>query len=100
MRMAEDTPAISHSHAQPPAKTVCMCRFHLPDPLTPVNLEGLEPAPPPDGEARSAEESKSAVARAFKYNIDPGVTWDFVPWVRSFCRLPILVKVGTDTMDC
>lgn len=64
--------------------------FHLPEPLTPVNLEGLKP--PAAESQRQGKEIKSAIAAVFAKQIDPGLTWDFVPWVRSFCKLPILVK--------
>ena len=85
----------AHAH---PMVLALACRFHLPEPLTPVNLEGLKA--PKESEASSHEKvPKSAIAAVFQKQIDPSLTWDFVPWVRSFCKLPILVKVGLVTLS-
>lgn len=47
----------------------------------------MEQAGGPGGEAGSQ------FGRHFSKLIDDGLTWEFLPWLKSVTRLPVLVKV-------
>lgn len=61
-------------------------RFGLPPELGVENLHaaGYSPVPSTGGE--------SGLAAYFADLLDPGLTWDALPWLRSITKLPILVK--------
>ena len=68
-----------------------VCSFKLPAGLGLPNLKGLGSG------GNQAANSTSGISRAFSDFVDPGLTWEFVAWVREFCSMAILVKVGTAT---
>ena len=61
-------------------------RFGLPPELGVENLHaaGYAPVPSAGGE--------SGLAAYFADLLDPALTWDVLPWLRSITRLPILIK--------
>ncbi|MBA3462006.1 MAG: alpha-hydroxy-acid oxidizing protein [Deltaproteobacteria bacterium] len=61
-------------------------RFGLPPGLGVENLHaaGYAPVPSAGGE--------SGLAAYFADLLDPGLTWDVLPWLRSITKLPIIVK--------
>jgi hypothetical protein len=35
----------------------------------------------------------SGLSALFAQEVDPALTWDFIPWLRGLTRLPIILKV-------
>jgi 4-hydroxymandelate oxidase len=62
-------------------------RFGLPPELGVENLLASGYAPVP-----SAGTPDSGLAAYFAELLDPALTWDVLPWLRSITKLPILVK--------
>lgn len=62
-------------------------RFGLPPELGVENLHASGYAPVP-----SAGAPESGLAAYFAELLDPALTWDVLPWLRSITKLPILVK--------
>lgn len=62
-------------------------RFGLPPELGVENLHASGYAPVP-----SAGTPDSGLAAYFADLLDPALTWDVLPWLRSITKLPILVK--------
>ena len=62
-------------------------RFGLPPELGVENLLASGYAPVP-----SAGAPESGLAAYFAELLDPALTWDVLPWLRSITKLPILVK--------
>ncbi|KAK9836399.1 hypothetical protein WJX84_002922 [Apatococcus fuscideae] len=60
--------------------------FSLPPPMGLRNLEGLQ-SKGPDG-----SRSKSSISQVFTSQIDPGLSWEFIAWLRTVSNLPIFVK--------
>ncbi len=60
--------------------------FGLPAELGVSNLHAAGYAPVP------AAGGESGLAAYFAALLDPGLTWDVLPWLRSITKLPILVK--------
>lgn len=64
------------------------CSFKLPSNLRLENLEGLTK------EAGQNEgQQNSAIAQVFASYVDPGLGWDFIAWVRTVTKLPLILKV-------
>ncbi len=66
-------------------------RFTLPAGLALRNLEYLS-----DGSTVQARDSAdgSGLMRLFTAEVDDSLTWQFIPWLRSITRLPIIVKAS------
>ena len=62
-------------------------RFGVPPELGVENLHAAGYAPVP-----SAGAPESGLAAYFAELLDPALTWDVLPWLRSITKLPILVK--------
>ena len=75
--------------AMQPAKsrTALPCSFKLPQGMGLQNLQGLGAG------GNTAATSSSGISKAFSDFVDPGLTWEFVAWLREFCSMNILVKV-------
>lgn len=43
-------------------------------------------------QARATEEG-SGLHKLFACEVDDSLTWDFIPWLRSVTKLPIILKV-------
>lgn len=63
--------------------------FHLPEGMGLANLTDL---PGMDANQDLRGRAKSQIAQVFAAHLDAGLTWDFVTWLRSVTKLPILVK--------
>ncbi len=61
-------------------------RFGLPPEIGVENLNAAGYAPVPSAGA------ESGLAAYFADLLDPALTWDVVPWLRSITKLPILIK--------
>jgi len=64
-------------------------KFRLPEGMHLVNLDGLAESLPIDQRSKAAG---SGIAEVFAEHLDTSLTWDFVAWLRTITRLPILVK--------
>jgi len=65
-------------------------RFTLPPHLALRNLEDLS-ATSQQVQAR-ASQAGSGLTTLFASQVDDSLTWDFIPWLRSVTRLPIMLK--------
>lgn len=61
------------------------CQFHLPEGIERPNFRGLNPAALA-GNARPEGRS------IYSPNLDPRVTWDTVSWIKSFVKMPVILK--------
>ncbi|GLC35734.1 hypothetical protein PLESTB_000488900 [Pleodorina starrii] len=64
-------------------------KFTLPSGLALRNLEYLSTGS--TTQARDAADG-SALMRLFTAEVDDSLTWEFIPWLRSITKLPIIVK--------
>ena len=72
------------------------CSFVLPEGLRLANLEGLQS----QQEAKNIslgvykKDSGSGIAAIFVTQIDSGLTWEFLSWLRTFTQMPVFVKAS------
>lgn len=66
-------------------------RLTLPSHLSLKNLERITAAA---GQTEGEPADGSKFGRHFSKLIDDSLTWDFIPWLKSVSRLPVLVKVS------
>lgn len=64
-------------------------KFTLPSDLSLKNLEKVTKAA---GQSSQETTEGSKFGRHFSKLIDDGLTWDFIPWLKSHTTLPVLVK--------
>ena len=57
-------------------------------------VKGVQPVKDPSEKSQNAREGKedSAYHSMHTSVYDQGLTWEFIPWLRSITRLPILLK--------
>lgn len=70
-------------------------KFSLPSNLSLKNLELMEAAA---GQTDDVQGDGSKFQKHFTTIIDPALTWEFIPWIKSKTRLPVLVKVSEKDM--
>eukprot|EP00955_Chlamydomonas_euryale_P014191 152754-Chlamydomonas_euryale.AAC.8 len=72
------------------------CRFRLPDGCELKILEKLREAQRAERGAAAADgrdnSEGSGLLKLFACEVDDSLTWDFIPWLRTVTRLPVLVK--------
>ncbi len=66
------------------------CSFSLPEGLS---LENLAPLKKKHDRLAKGEKG-SGIAHVFVKEVDAGLTWEFLNWVRTVTSLPIYVKVS------
>ena len=67
-----------------------LCSFRLPDDL---NLENLAALQKKHARLAKGNEKGSGIAHVFVNEVDAGLSWDFLTWLRTVTQLPIYVKV-------